>query len=390
MYEHFKEEDEMTWERIPTTSRAAVVTEFGKPLEIRDVPIPDLQRGALLVKIEAAGICGTDVHVVDGAAAASQPIELPIIPGHEMVGRVVRFGEDADRDSAGQQLALGDRIVFTHAACGRCFYCTVSKQPGLCKERTMYAFTTCAREPYLTGGFSEYCYVFPTSGRIRVPDEVETEWATAASCALRSVVTSFQRLGTIEPYQNVVIQGAGPLGLFATAMANVAGANQIIVIGGPDSRLALAREWGATSTISVAEHTQAEARENIVRDLTGGEGADIVMEFSGARTAFSEGLDLIRDGGRYVVTGQMGPQEVTITPVTITRRHLTILGSWSGEAAQYWRALEFLKNYRERFDFGAMITGRYHLDQVNEAMERMQRFEEIKPLILPTLSTDAP
>ncbi|WP_051297974.1 zinc-binding dehydrogenase [Brevibacterium album] len=373
---------------IPTTSRAAVVTEFGKPLEIREVPIPEPPAGALIVKIEAAGICGTDVHVADGSAAASQPIELPIIPGHEMVGRIVRFGEDAERDSAGQELALGDRIVFTHSACGRCFHCTVTKQPGLCRERIMYAFTSCAREPYLTGGFAEYCYVFPTSGRIRVPDEVDTEWATAASCALRSVVTSFQRLGTIEPWENVVIQGSGPLGLFATAMASVAGANQIIVIGDPESRLALARRWGATSTISVGEHPTAEERAQIVQDLTGGAGADIVMEFSGARTAFAEGLDLIRDGGRYVVTGQMGPQEVTITPVTITRRHLTILGSWSGEAAQYWRALEFMRIHRERFDFGAMITGRYHLDQANEAMERMQRFEEIKPIILPTLSTD--
>lgn len=373
---------------IPTISRAAVVTEFGQPLEIRDVPIPDVPAGALLVKIEAAGVCGTDVHVADGSAAASQPIELPLIPGHEMVGRIVRLGEGAERDSAGEELSLGDRVIFTHSSCGRCFHCTVTKQPGLCKERIMYAFTTCSRPPYLVGGFAEYCYVFPTSGRIRIPEEVETEWAAAASCALRSVTTSFQRLGVIEPWENVVIQGAGPLGLFATAMASVGGANQIIVIGDPEPRLNLAREWGATETIAISDFPTADERSERVRELTGGVGADIVMEFSGARTAFSEGLDLIRDGGRYVVTGQMGPQEVSITPVTITRRHLTILGSWSGEAAQYWRALQFMKNHRDRFDFGAMFSGRYHLDEINVAMHRMQRFEEIKPIILPTLSTD--
>jgi threonine dehydrogenase-like Zn-dependent dehydrogenase len=377
----------MKSEDLPSTSRAAVVTEFNKPLEILDIPIPDLPPGALLVKIEAASVCGTDVHVADGSMAASQPIELPIIPGHEMVGRIVRFGADAGRDSVGQKLDLGDRIVFTHASCGRCHYCTVSKQPGLCKERRMYVFTTCAKEPYLTGGFSEYCYVFPTSGRIRVPEEVETNWASAASCALRSVVTSFQRLGTIEPWESVVIQGAGPLGLFATAMASRAGARQIIVIGDPDNRLALARSWGATSTVSIAEHPEAADRAEIVRELTNGAGAEIVLEYSGARTAFAEAFDLIRDGGRYVVTGQVGPQEVSIRPVAITRRHLTILGSWSGEAAQYWRALEFMKNNRDRFDFGAMLTNTYHLDEVNLAMERMQRFEEIKPIILPTLST---
>jgi threonine dehydrogenase-like Zn-dependent dehydrogenase len=371
---------------IPKTSKAAVITAFNEPLEIRELPIPELVPGALLVKIEAASICGTDVHLWDGSLGASQPIDLPVIPGLEMVGRIVAFGDGGRTDSAGADLDLGDRIVFTHAGCGKCHHCVVTGQPSLCRNRQYYIFSNCERPPYLVGGFAEYCYVFPNSGRIKVPDDVKTEWASAASCALRSVISSFQRLGAIEPWETVVIQGAGPLGLFATAVASHAGAGRIIVVGDPAERLALARDWGATDTVSVADHPDSEARVQAVRELTGGLGSEIVMEFSGARTAFPEGLDMIRDGGRFVITGQVGPQEATIRPTTITRRQLTILGSWSGEAAQYWRAMQFLSRTKHKFDFDRLVSNRYHLDEVNVAMAKMQSFEEIKPIVLPSLA----
>jgi threonine dehydrogenase-like Zn-dependent dehydrogenase len=376
----------MTDDDVPKTSRAAVIAAFNEPLQIRELPIPKIDHGALLVRIEAASICGTDIHLWDGSLDASQSIQLPVIPGHEMVGRIVRFGEGAEWGSAGTRLRHGDRIVFTHAACGRCHHCVVTGEPSLCRRRRYYIFSPCDQEPYLVGGFAEYCYVFPTSGRIRVPDDVQTDWASAASCALRSVVHSFQRLGAIEPWETVVIQGSGPLGLFATAMASTTGANRIVVIGAPRGRLDLAASWGATDTISIEEHPDPADRLELVRELTGGAGGDIVMEYSGAPTAFTEGIDLVRDGGRYVVVGQVGPQQNTVTPTTITRRQLTIVGSWSGEAAQYWRALQFLSNTRHRFDFDRLLSGRYHLDQITEAMAKMRSLEEIKPVVLPTLS----
>ncbi|MQA78601.1 MAG: zinc-binding dehydrogenase [Streptosporangiales bacterium] len=371
---------------IPKTSKAAVITAFNEPLEIREIPIPDIEPGALLVRIEAASICGTDVHLWDGSLGASQPIDLPVIPGHEMVGNIVAFGDGAHTDSAGAGLELGDRIVFTHAGCGKCHHCVITGQPSLCRQRRYYIFSNCEQPPYLVGGFAEYCYVFPTSGRIKVPDDVKTEWASAASCALRSVVNSFQRLGTIEPWETVVIQGAGPLGLFATAVASHSGAGRIVVIGDPESRLALARSWGATDTISVADHPEPESRVQAVRELTGGAGSEIVMEFSGARTVFGEGLDMVRDGGRFVIIGQVGPQECLIRPTTVTRRQLTILGSWSGEAAQYWRALQFLSRTKHKFDFDQLLSNRYHLDEINVAMAKMQSYEEIKPIVLPSLA----
>ncbi|MFB8370970.1 zinc-binding dehydrogenase [Pseudarthrobacter sp. NPDC055928] len=371
---------------IPRTSRAAVLAKHGEELEIRDIPVPqELEAGALLVKVEAATICGSDLHLWDGSLGGSQGVDLPVIPGHEMVGSIVAFGPGAERDTFGTPLELGDRICFTHASCNRCDHCRLDNQPTLCTNRQYYMFTNCERPPYLVGGFAEYCYVFPNSGRVRVPDEVPTSWASAASCALRTVVHSFERIGKMNPWENVVIQGAGPLGLFATALADHLGAGRIITIGAPEGRLAIAKQYGATDTISIADAPEPEDRISAVRELLGGRGAEVVFEFSGARTAFTEGLGMIKEGGRYMVTGQIdGPgKEVPVRPGFITRQQLTIMGTWSGHIAEYRKALDFMKNSKGKYDFGALVPNQYGLDQVNEAMSRMRSQEDIKPLIVP-------
>lgn len=377
---------------IPTTSRAAVLTEHGAPLEIQEIPVPQrLERGALLVRIEAATVCGSDLHLWDGSLAGSQALDLPVIPGHEMVGRIVAIGDDADRDTFGTPLQIGDRICFTHASCGRCEHCRFDNQPTLCTNRQYYMFTNCSKPPYLVGGFSEYTYVFPNSGRVRVPDEVETAWASAASCALRTVVHSFERIGKLNPWDTVVIQGAGPLGLFATALADHLGVGRVITIGAPDSRLAIAKQYGATELVSVLDHPEPEDRVAAVRELLGGDGAEVVFEFSGARTAFTEGLGMIKEGGRYMVTGQIdGPgKEVPVRPGFITRQQLTIMGTWSGHIAEYRKALHFMRNTRDKYDFGALVPHRYRLDQATDALSRMRAQEDIKPVIEPHRTEDS-
>jgi D-arabinose 1-dehydrogenase-like Zn-dependent alcohol dehydrogenase len=322
---------------IPKTSRAACVVAFGHPLEIRHIPIPEeIEPGAILVRTEVASICGSDVHLWQGELGAGGRIQLPIILGHEMMGRVARLGPGVKHDSAGQPLAEGDRIVWTHASCGACFACTVTHQPTLCPNRRMYMFTNCEQPPYLLGGFSEYCYVFPASGRLKIPDEVSSELASAASCALRTVVHGFDRLGRVENRDSVVIQGAGPLGLYATAMAVQAGAQQVIVI-----------------------------------------------EVSGGATAFPEGIDLVRRGGRYLVIGQVGEQQPPIAPRLIVEKQLTILGVMSGDTDHYYKALQFIKHNRHRFSFEDMLSNRYPLDRINEALEAMRTFREVKAVVVP-------
>jgi threonine dehydrogenase-like Zn-dependent dehydrogenase len=213
---------------------------------------------------------------------------------------------------------------------------------------------------------------------------VPTEWASAASCALRTVVHSFDRIGRINPWETVVIQGAGPLGLFATALADHLGAGRIVTLGAPDARLDIARDFGATDTVSVLEVPDAEDRVSAVRELLG-DGADVVFEFSGARTAFTEGLGMIREGGRYMVTGQIdGPgKEVPVRPGFITRQQLTIMGTWSGHIAEYYKALEFVRNTRDTYDFGALVPNRYGLAEVTDALSRMRAQDDIKPVIVP-------
>ncbi|AGP61403.1 zinc-binding dehydrogenase [Streptomyces rapamycinicus] len=376
----------MSIETVPKTSRAAVLTAHGEPLEIRELPIPtELEPGALLVKIEAATVCGSDLHLWDGSLAGSQALSLPVIPGHEMVGSVVRIGEGAERDTFGQPLRAGDRICFTHASCNQCEHCRLDNQPTLCANRQYYMFTSCAQAPYLVGGFAEYCYVFQNSGRVKVPDEVPTEWASAASCALRTVVHSFDRIGRLNPWETVVIQGSGPLGLFATALADHLGAERVITIGAPEDRLKIATSFGATDIVSIADAPEPQDRIDAVRGLLGGRGADVVFEFSGARTAFTEGLGMVKEGGRYMVTGQIdGPgKEVPVRPGFITRQQLTIMGTWSGHIAEYRKALQFMKNTRRRYDFGTLVPHRYPLEQATEALTRMRAQRDIKPVLVP-------
>lgn len=371
---------------IPASSRAAVITEFGGDLEVRELPIPTLEPGALLVRIDAATVCGSDVHVWDGSlhAGGIRPIILPVVPGHEMAGTVVAKGDADVAYTGGEQVALGDRIVFTQGRCGTCYHCAVAGQPNLCPNRQNYG-TNCEQFPYLVGGFAEYCYVYPTARKIKVPDNVTSEWASAGSCALRTVIAAYERLGRVEPWQSVVIQGVGPLGLFATALAKRSGAARIIVIGAPDSRLKLARAWGATDVVSIEDAPDADARVVAVRELTGGQGSEIVQEWSGARTAFVEGLDMVRRGGRYLVGGQVGPHRVEIQPSAIMKNHLSVIGSMSADDSHYWKAMRFLSQTQGEFDFGRLLTTRFGLDGVGDALRGMQELSEIKPVIDPFL-----
>lgn len=364
---------------LPKTSKAAVLRKFGDPIAIEDVPIPDdIEPGAILVKTETCSICGTDVHLSHGTL--SLQVDLPVIVGHEMVGRVVRLGEGSETDSVGQPLKVGDRIVWTHTACNDCYFCTVAKQPTLCVNRRAYMYENIERPPYLLGGFSEYGYVLPQSGRFRVPDAISSPVASLCSCALRSVMNAFSNLGDIQPHESVVIQGSGPLGLLSTAVASVSGARQVIAIGAPDARLSLAKEFGATATISV-ETTSPEERKAAVDELTEGRGADIVAEFTGHPGAFNEGIDLVRRGGRYLMVGQLGEGETTFKPSSVVKKNLRLIGSFSGDARSYWLALQFVERWQHKIPFERMLSKTFPLAEVNEALSEMKAMREIKPVI---------
>jgi threonine dehydrogenase-like Zn-dependent dehydrogenase len=243
-------------------------------------------------------------------------------------------------------------------------------------------FHNCETPPYVAGGFAEYSYVWPRSGRVRVPDAVRSTWAGAASCALRTVIMAFERTGPIDPLSTVLIQGAGPLGLFATAVASRSDPRELIVVGSPDGRLELAKAWGADHTISVDQYDR-EARTRMVLELTDGLGVDVLFELSGGQDAFAEGIDMAGRNARYCVVGTLGgsPQEIPVA--RITTRNLRITGSLSGDVSSYYKALKFLERFSDRFEWDAMFSAPYALADAEKALMSLRSMAEIKPTIMP-------
>lgn len=364
------------------TAKAAVLVDYGMPFEVREFDVPEPAPGCLVVEIDVATVCGSDVHVWQGHLQGVLPVTPPLILGHEMVGRIIAFGEGAELDSLGRRLELGDRIVWAHAPCRHCHECTVLGETQLCRARYIGYLNDCSVPPHFTGSFAQVGYVRANAGRVRVPDDVESTWAAAASCAMRTVVKALKLAGAISFRDAVVVQGAGPLGLFATAALSTLGPRQIVVIGGPHDRLALAREWGSTHTVSIQDVPQASDRVELVREITGG-GATLALELAGVGGTFAEGVELLRPHGRYVVMGTIGLGSQLVEVSRIVTKGLRITGSLSGEIGDYAEALDFMARYRDRFDWDRLFGRRYALDQIGEAMQAMLEMREIKPVVIP-------
>ncbi|ALV39916.1 hypothetical protein AU252_01020 [Pseudarthrobacter sulfonivorans] len=234
--------------------------------------------------------------------------------------------------------------------------------------------------PYLAGGFAEYGYVYPTGGAVRVPDGITDAVASAASCGLQTVVHAFESSPPVNEATVVIIQGAGPLGLFSVARYVAAGA-RVILIGGPAQRLELAKAWGATDVVNIEEVPSASDRIKLIKDLTHGRGGNIVVQASGMSAAFTEGVEMIANGGYYLIIGQGHDAPVIFDPSVLTSRNISIGGVRAAGAEHTWRAMEFLNRHKSTFNWDSMITSFQSLDHINEAFDRMRSWEEIKPAI---------
>jgi threonine dehydrogenase-like Zn-dependent dehydrogenase len=356
--------------------KAAVLEEYGHPLQIRDIPVPDVATGAILVKVELAGICGTDVHQQAGELTIKSP--LPNIQGHETIGRIVKLGEGRQQDVSGEPLDVGDRIMWAHADCGACYWCEVVRDPVLCARRSGYGW---APPHELRGGFAEYEYITPATKVVKVPPELTEEEAIGVGCAFRTVVAAYERLGGIGFQENVVVQGAGPVGLYSAVVARESGAGKVIVIGAPRQRLDLAAKWGADHVIDIEEVKDPAERKARVLQLTNGRGPEVVIECSGFPPAFNEGLEMVQKGGRYLVIGQTSAAAVSVVPNLIVGKGLTVIGSPSAAIPHFYKALQFIKNNRHKYPFAAIVTTRYRLEEINEAFANMKLLKDIKPVI---------
>ena len=363
------------------TSRAAVLTNYDAPLEIKEFPLPQtIEPGAALVRVKLAGICGTDVHLWHGQL----PIPLPVILGHETVGVIEELGHELTADWTGKTLAVGDRIGWSSSInCNECYYCRVKPEPTRCLKRKAYGISyDCSVEPHLLGGYADYIYLRPGTAIFKIPEALPTEAVVGAGCALVTSLHGIERIG-VAMGDNVVVQGSGPVGLASLAVAKASGAAQVIVLGGPPHRLELAKRFGADLCIDI-EKTSVKERKATVLELTGGFGADVVLECVGIPQAVTEGVELCRDGGRYLVLGHYGNAgTIEFNPHVVTRKQLTLAGSWGFEPRHTKAALEFLSRRREQFPFEKLVAEPFPLDRAFDALQATASWSTAKSAIAP-------
>jgi threonine dehydrogenase-like Zn-dependent dehydrogenase len=362
------------------TARVAMLREIRPPQErpfvIERLAVPPLVEGAVLGRMLMAGVCGTDVHILHGRV----PVKVPTILGHENVARVEAIGGDGPLyDITGRAVGVGDAITWLPKSCQACYNCTVLGDPAKCERRIGYGGWLAAdRHPYLVGGFAEYVWLLPGSDIVTIPPGVSPE-AVVLGDALRVMVHGLERIGGLEYGDSVVVQGCGPVGIMGLLLARDAGAGRVIVIGAPAARLALARELGADETIDIGQVPAGERIERVLA-LTGGRGADVVFECAGVPAAVAEGLEMVRINGRYLIAGHYGDAgPVPLNPHLINKKQITITGAWSAANKHFLRGLHLLA----KLPVERLVTHRFTLDQVNEALIAAERQELLKAVIVP-------
>jgi L-iditol 2-dehydrogenase len=359
---------------------AAVMPAPLQPIELRELPRPDLPSGGALLRVERAEICGTDVHLWHGRLAG---VPYPIIPGHVSAGTLAAVrGRLPGADGA--ELREGDRAVFfdVHRTCGRCRACTVHRTPTRCPARRVYGITDPASEG-LFGGWAQAVYLEPGVTVARLPGGVSFDAYIGGGCGLLTAVHVLER-AALRPGDTVLVQGTGAVGLSVIALARRGGAARVAAIGAPASRLDLARQMGADHVYDL-DRTTPEERAADLRTRTHGDGADVVVEASGSARAFEEGLDLVRDGGRYVVAGHYtdaGPSTVNVHR-QINRKHVEIRGCWGSEPGHFVRALALLERYAADVPWERIGTRRYPLRSINEALADAESMRVTKAVVDP-------
>lgn len=365
---------------MPTSTRAAVLTEHGAPLHLTELPLPaDLEPGAALVRITCATLCGTDVEIWSGRM--SFPGMLPMVLGHEVVGEVVAVGADT-RDALGRDIPVGARIGWSESTCGECHGCVVLRQPVACAKRGYGFLQRSDVHPYATAGLCEYAYVVPRAAKLLLPDDVPDTWAAMAGCAAKTVLRAFDGVGGVRPGSRVVVQGSGALGLFATAVARISGAGKVITVGAPPARLDLAGTFGADAMVDIAEGSTVEK----VLELTEGRGADLVMDFAGAPSVGREAVAMAAQRGTVVIVGSTGPDSDPLPLGTVMGKELTVRGSLNGDIADYHHAIEFFQAFADRMPWDRLFGTPVGLSAAHDRIEAMHRLDEVKAVIDPRLT----
>jgi threonine dehydrogenase-like Zn-dependent dehydrogenase len=347
---------------MPDKTLAAVLVAPRK-IELRELPLPEIDADSGIAKVEITGVCGADWPIYTGALAQYAP--PPLIPGHEIVARVAKIGANAARRWGVKE---GDRIVMEeYAPCGRCEYC-LSGRYYICngmKMEKMYGFTSMSVKPGLWGGYAEYFWLDPQALLHKLADHVPLEVAPFY-VPLANGIRWAHLEGGVGIGSTVVILGPGGQGLACVIASHEAGARRIIVTGRAHdkARLALAREFGAHHTIDVDAGDPVQQ----VAELTEGHMADAVINVTaGAPGVMKQAMQLATMGGTIVVAGEAHGFATEFDPDQIFLKELVIKGVRGRTAREMKKAIVLLES--GKYPLHKLATHHFTLDQVERAIQ---------------------
>ena len=321
--------------------------------------------GELLVRIDLATVCGSDLHTVGGR----RPSPVPALLGHEQVGTVLGVGEGGVRCVDGSPVRPGMRVVWSvTASCGACERCDRGL-PQKCRRLRKYGHEPLVESAPLTGGFATHCVVLPGTAVVEVPGDLPDEVASPASCATATVAAAVAAAG-LSAGRRVLVTGAGMLGLTAVAMAATQGARVVAVDPDP-ARREQALAFGAAE----------------VRDGSSAPGeADVAMEFSGQPTAVQACLDSLAVGGTAVLVGSVSPgATVALDPERVVRGLHTVVGVHNYRPVDLAAAVRFLAEHHRTFPFAGLVGGTYALDRMDAALAAARQAGAPRQAVAPRL-----
>lgn len=337
---------------IPATMKAAVLFDLGD-LRVTEVPVPSLDVGEALVRVHSVAICGSDPGII-ARGWKGYPKLGEFIPGHEFTGTVVAIAPDVT------ELREGDRVaVEPHKGCGRCVNClrglytTCLNYGNYAKGHRHYGFST-------NGGYAEYaaCHVNTLH---KLPDSISFEQGSLLTGAA-TVLYGYERIGWIHPGETVVVTGPGSIGLISVHLAKILGAGRVILTGTRNDRLTVGCRMGADIALNIHE---VDVRQKIM-ELTGGIGADMVVECSGQARPAAEALEIIRKNGRISYNG-IYHEQVTLSLDKIVQWNLLITGPKAEGMQNLERAIPLMAD--GRINLKPLHTHTFPLEAINRAFE---------------------
>ncbi|MPZ73557.1 MAG: alcohol dehydrogenase catalytic domain-containing protein [Nitriliruptorales bacterium] len=336
---------------------------LGSPgeVEFASYPVPHPSPGEIVSQMVRANVCGSDLHIIGGTHPAAKP---GFTLGHEGIGRVAALGEGRELDGAGTPLAVGDLVVATYfQGCEACPAC-LTEQPNICYRAAEAYARPASAAPHFHGTIATHWHIGRRQTAYRVPDGVDARAAAGANCALSQMVYAAE-LAQVGPGDTVLFQGAGGLGLSGVGVAAVRGARPLIADLQP-GRLQMGTRFGAEELLDFAGRS-VEERVAAVREVTGGLGADVVVEVTGVGSAFEEALRFVRPGGTVVMVGNITPSEARIDPGAFTRLGIRLLAAYRYRPRHLAMALRVLARHPD-VPWASLADADYRLSELGQAV----------------------